>query len=479
MTFLQTLAIACPLHGTNVASPARRCSLWLSFLLGVLAPLKANALARPGLDTISGLGAARPGLEIIPLDKQYVPVRRNNRIVMYKTAYFGSIYVGQPEPQPFTVVFDTGSGHVFVPSSKCRSEPCALHKTYQRSLSNSAVDIDHEGAEVLDPSAERDQVAITYGTGEVVGEFSRELVCLSNHSGTESRAPSGSRANCTQIRLIQATEMTTEPFRQFEFDGVLGLGLESLALEPEFNFFSQMAKLNTAMEPAFGVFLAKSDDVASEIAFGGADRRRYDGELHWAPVSRPELGYWLISVRGVTVGGKPLDICEDGTCVAIADTGTSLIGVPRDHVQDLHVALARKVEDNPTETDCREYPGPEIVFDLGEVSVTVGPEDYSRPAGLRVISNSTGEEQFLCRASLLPVDEAPSLGPKAWILGEPVLRKYYTAYDFLRKRVGFAPAVQPEEPATAPNQEDALTPRHKVIGRPPEELPTPTVVYTA
>lgn len=32
--------------------------------------------------------------------------------------------------------------------------------------------------------------------------------------------------------------MTPEPFQQFDFDGVLGLGLQGLALNPEFHFFS-------------------------------------------------------------------------------------------------------------------------------------------------------------------------------------------------------------------------------------------------
>jgi len=41
--------------------------------------------------------------------------------------------------------------------------------------------------------------------------------------------------------------------------------------------------------------------------------------------------------------------------------------------------------------------------------------------------------------------EAP-LGPKLFILGEPVLRKYYTVYDAQQKRVGFGRAVHSDMP---------------------------------
>lgn len=414
-----------------------------------------------------------PGLVTIPLDKQYVPVTRNNRTVMYKTAYFGTISVGLPVPQNFTVVFDTGSGHFFVPSSKCKEESCLAHRRYKREVSHSAVDIDHDGGEVAMDVAERDQVAIAFGTGEVVGEFAREMVCLQDHAGDTPDAAMRS-ADCTQLRVIFATEMSTEPFLSFDFDGVLGLGLESLALEPEFSFFGQMERTNSLMEPRFGVFVSRRDDVPSEISFGGHDARRISSQLQWAPVAKPELGYWQLTVRSITIGGEVLDLCTDGDCVAIADTGTSLVGVPKQAAQHVHWLLARKVAENPPEgIDCRNHPGPEIVFDLGEVQVRLGPEDYSRPAGLRVINNGTNETQLICRASLLPVDDGPSLGPKAWILGEPVLRKYYTAYDWRQKRIGFALANQPEVAAGASGE----APTHKVVGAPTANVPTPTVVY--
>merc|ERR1719362_971892 len=57
----------------------------------------------------------------------------------------------------------------------------------------------------------------------------------------------------------------------------------------------------------------------------------------------------------------------------------------------------------------------------------LGPEDYSRAAPLLATQKETGRSQRVCRASLLPVSGDDVLGPKAWILGEPALRKYYTA----------------------------------------------------
>eukprot|EP00933_Yihiella_yeosuensis_P073877 TRINITY_DN8266_c0_g1_i1.p1 TRINITY_DN8266_c0_g1~~TRINITY_DN8266_c0_g1_i1.p1 ORF type:complete len:492 (-),score=93.69 TRINITY_DN8266_c0_g1_i1:367-1842(-) len=418
-------------------------------------------------------GAGDNSLIIVPLDKQYVPVLRNGRTVMYKTAYFGNMYVGLPKPQLFSVVFDTGSGHFIVPSKKCQAEACVTHRKYDRNLSETALDLDHDGNEVHKDAEERDQVAIAYGTGEIVGEFSREAVCMNAHAN-ETEADALKTADCVQVRVIQATEMTSEPFSQFEFDGVLGLGLESLALDPEFSFYGQLTRNNGRLSPSFGVFIAKEDAVTSEISFGGPDPRRFASELQWVPVTKPEHGHWQLAVTSIRVGNETIELCDAGDCTAIADTGTSLLGVPKAFVQKMHWLLARKVEDvdpKTTETvDCREQEGPNITFIMQNgLEISIGHEEYSRPAALRVITNATGEEQLICRASLLPVDEIPSLSPKTFILGEPVLRKYYTAYDWKDQRIGWALAKQPEAGAEMA--------RHRVVGAPPPEVPAPTIVY--
>ena len=76
--------------------------------------------------------------------------------------------------------------------------------------------------------------------------------------------------------------------------------------------------------------------------------------------------------------------CADGSCHAILDTGTSLLGVPRDMLRNLHRMLARPVPDDHPQTgnniDCRTVPGELIHFDLGDHEVTLEPEDYARPS---------------------------------------------------------------------------------------------------
>mmetsp|Transcript_142005 Transcript_142005/g.441545 ORF Transcript_142005/g.441545 Transcript_142005/m.441545 type:complete len:498 (+) Transcript_142005:132-1625(+) len=383
-----------------------------------------------------------PALHNIPLQKQYVPVLRGNKTVAYKTAYYGKVHVGSPESQAFTVVFDTGSGHFILPSTACGSETCAKHRRYNRTESKSAVDIEYDGTLVFPDAVERDQVAIAFGTGEVLGEFVREVVCLDH-----------TPANCVNLRIVLATEMTPDPFGLFAFDGVLGLGLDALTLSPGFSFFGQMAAQNPAVQPRFAVFLARNDDGESMISFGGHDERRASAGLEWAPVAMPELGYWQVQVKSVRIGDTVLEDCADGSCRAILDTGTSLLGVPRQAARTMHRLLARQVPNDSysdaSEIDCRRVPGTQIHFDLGGPAVSLSVEDYSRPTPFNMTLPGKNASGLFCRSLLLPVDMKPPLGPKVFIWGEPVLRRYYTVYDLAKKQIGFTPAKQPTDSSTA------------------------------
>lgn len=374
-------------------------------------------------------------LHTISLQKQYVPVVKNSQVIAHKTAYFGKVFLGSGL-DPFTVVFDSGSGHFILPSSTCLTETCAKHKRYNRTASRSAVDINHDGEELAAEASERDKVDIAFGTGEVQGEFIREIVCLSQDVD-----------HCITFHVVLATEMTAEPFGLFAFDGVLGLGLSALALSQDLSFMSQLTRQHPTMLPQFSVFLARGEAETSSISFGGYDATLASTSLQWAPVALPELGYWQVQLAHVRIGDTVLEECEDGSCRAILDTGTSLLGVPRQMTRRMHSLLLRKVSDDQledtTNIDCRRVPGAMIHFDLGDSIISVAPEDYSRPAPFNMTATNSKLSTLCCRSLLLPIDAENSLGPKVFIWGEPVLKRYYTVYDWASKQVGFSIAASP------------------------------------
>lgn len=367
----------------------------------------------------------------VKLGKQRLPVIVDNRTVMYKTAYFGTVFIGVPA-QRFSVVFDTGSGHVFIPSRTCDDEPCHFHRRYDSAASSTAVSVNFDGREVIDEERERDQISISYGTGKVVGAFVNDVVC----AGAKAQPSPGQPLppHCSWVRVILANQMTSEPFSLFAFDGVLGLGLSSLALESGFHFLDG-ATQGRSTKATFGVYLATGDDESSEIMFGGHDKSKMQGPLSWVPVLRPEQGYWRVPIKNIRVGDEVLELCTDGGCSAILDTGTSILGAPSEILEQLFVLTARRAGN---EDDCRRVLGPDLIFELSDsTAVVLEAEDYSRPAALEVQESADAPVERLCRAALLPVD-MPPLGSRVFLFGEPVLQKYYTAYDAESAQIGLA-----------------------------------------
>lgn len=487
---------------------------------------------------------------IVPLHRQQIPVISESDVVSYKSVYYGTMTVGSHVPQRFSVVFDTGSGHLIIPGRQCRSEACLLHRTYDREASLYAMDIDHDGSRVV-PGGSRDEVTVAFGTGEVTGTFVQDTVCLDVlDDGTSATPPAGaetseqvaqrgveaaaqagprpaeaevgadaealaeppsareplaegdeddqallrSRAqeggallqtkrsvvrstppveeqvapNCVRMRIVTATAMSDEPFSSFAFDGIFGLGLDSLALAPEFSAFGMLAARGHLAHPSFGVFLAESDDESSELSIGGYSPGLIIGEPTWFPVVHAELGHWQVQIRGLRVGNQSLDFCSDGQCRAVVDTGTSLLAVPASLADDLADRLEEASADPPAEefgesgTDCKRALGAPLHFDLdGGFTVTLEPGDYSRqvlelqegPDGAEVIVPAKpSEDGRRCLPTMMPMEFPEPLGPKLFIWGEPVLRKYYTVYDWNEKRVGFGLAVHSTGAAPQPAQ---------------------------
>lgn len=384
-------------------------------------------------------------IQTLPLTKQLVPVLRRGQVVAHKTAYSATIFIGQPIPQPFTVMFDTGSGHVFLPSENCISDVCLKRRRYHRNISTSVVDIDERGEKIERNLVDPIEVELVYNTGKVSGEFVGEVACLSDDSETWQHNMEALHG-CARLGIVLANSLTTEPFDHFSFDGVVGLGLSSLALHRDFSFFGRLAEVGSLAEPCFSIFLAKGDGPGrSEISFGGHNQERAHSEFHWAPVALPDQGYWQVAIKSIRVGDAELSVCAEGGCSAVLDTGTSMLGVPPEVVSQLHRLTARPAE--TMEVDCRSVPGPRMMFDVGDFELELGAEDYSRPAPMLLKSKTGTESIAVCRSSLLPVPPyfADGVGTKVFVFGESFFQKHYTKFDWQQLRVGFALAKQPKD----------------------------------
>lgn len=393
---------------------------------------------------------------VVSLRRESVPVKRQGKIVSFKTSYSGIITVGSPVPQPFRVVFDTGSAHAVIPSIKCESDACLERQRYNMTSSKSAVHLNVDGSPVPDDEM-CDQVEIGFGTGQIVGEFVRDKVCIGDPSGQ----------TCLDMNLVTAVQMSTQPFKNFNFDGIMGLGLSTLALSKDFSFFDLVAKSGKVRSAHFGVFLSDGDveGEESEIALGGYNENRFLHPLAWSPVAMADWGHWQVRVVAVRIDGKELDVCRDGTCRAVVDTGTSHIGVPSPWDQEVTDLLTADAGDL---LDCRLAPTPVMEIELENINLTLSAENYMRrmplrdgvnvgsTTGITVPANDVELQKSLsaeptahmdesqanvsrqCIPRLMPVNLPEPLGHKLFIMGEPVLHRYYSVYDWSGLQVGFS-----------------------------------------
>lgn len=380
-------------------------------------------LGAQGAQPSAWLRSAAPSPLVLRLLREEAPVPGGGN----KSFYVGSISVGCPRPQPLRVAFDTASGQVVLPSARCSSQVCQDRRLYWPSASASAVDINVDGSLVLgEPERRNTRDALTIGVssldlgdGHVTGDLMHETLCLG----------AARRNGCVALGMVLATELTETPFAGMPYDGTVGLGLRGLSIDPLFNFLERFAAGARGLQPHFGLYL---DDDGGELVLGGHSPARLAGPLTWVPVVRPSEGFWQVAIRAVRVGNSTVWPCGGGSCRGIIDSGTSRLGVPAALLGPLQRALGV----GPA-SDGSGCSGPDLVLELEGVTLTLSAADYASGAD--------------CAPHLAALD-LPESFAGAFVLGEPLLRRFYSVYDWQAARVGFGlaapglPAVEePEE----------------------------------
>ncbi|KAI4383249.1 hypothetical protein MLD38_009112 [Melastoma candidum] len=243
--------------------------------------------------------------------------------------YFGEIGIGTPL-QKFTVIFDTGSSNLWVPSSKCYfSIACYLHAKYKSGASSTY----KKNGKSAD---------IHYGTGAISGFFSQDHVKIGDLvvKGQE---------------FIEATKEPSITFVAAKFDGILGLGFQEISVGNAVPVWYNMVKQGLVKEPVFSFWLNRNTkgEEGGEIVFGGVDPNHHKGEHTYVPVS--QKGYWQFDMGEVLIDGETTGYCGSG-CKAIADSGTSLLAGPTTIITQINHAIgASGVVSQQCKTVVAEY----------------------------------------------------------------------------------------------------------------------------
>ncbi|NXK87672.1 PEPA protein, partial [Formicarius rufipectus] len=306
--------------------------------------------------------------------------------------YFGTISIGTPA-QEFTVVFDTGSSNLWVPSVFCSSPACRNHNRFNPANSSTF-------------QSTNDTLFIAYGTGSMSGVLGYDTV---NVAGINVY---------NQVFGLAETE-PGDFFYYTPFDGILGLAFPSIASSGATPVFDNMMREHLVERDLFSIYLSRDGQGGSFVLFGAIDPYYISEGISWIPLSAET--YWQITMERVSISGVPV-ACSLG-CQAIVDTGTSLLAMPVPAFQNLMETLGASSNGEISCEAARKLPT--LVFHIHGRRFPV-------PARAYVIESSG-----FCSLGFQGMD-APTEEGELWILGDVFIREYYVVFDRANNKVGLS-----------------------------------------
>ncbi|KAF0728572.1 hypothetical protein Ae201684_013535 [Aphanomyces euteiches] len=316
--------------------------------------------------------------------------------------FYGIVHVGTP-PQPFRVIFDTGSSDVWIPSAACNA--CSGQYRFRANKSSTFI-------------SSGNSFTAYYGSGSVNGHIFHDVLALGNSTPVVLR---------TRMGMVDNEEINIQ---RFESEGIVGLGFRALAS------ITMPPIVDSLGLGVFSLYISPLPDdpgPPSQLILGGVDDNLagIDSQWHFFDLFQPHEvdGFWAIKLKAFHVASMKL---SDGSenLVAVVDSGTSLILLPQRIYQETMAILCRHVEPD----------GPCEAFDKGYVCSHCSHADFPSIT----FQFDTGPP-FVLQATDFVRCDSTSCSPQIdvsstsfYVLGDIFLRAYYASFEVQKARVGFA-----------------------------------------
>ncbi|KAI9320501.1 aspartic peptidase domain-containing protein [Dichotomocladium elegans] len=382
--------------------------------------------------------------------------------------YLIEVGIGTP-PQNFTVTLDTGSADLWVPSSLCPRSECPLGG-FEESKSSTF-------------DTHKNDFSIQYGIGSVNGTYVYDTVTIAGASVPNQQF--GLAITTKSILFPTSNKQSTDAGRNsggnIAANGILGLGYPRLTAAQNqddklYNpFVFNLVANKIIKNPVFSVYMnrASREGWAGEIIFGGADKTKYSGDLHYLPVAQltstvsPSISgyyYWMVYGQAIAItnptarGGDEDKIYALSTpkqaTTFILDTGTTLTYLPTQIASEIASSIAGANGyrlDRRTGVflvDCMTAKKSPVMVQLQmsqSASPSRSPVVLSVPASelvLPVDANST-DSATACMLGIAPLGDSDAdakVGSNMLLIGDSVLRSAYLVFDIGQNRVGIAAA---------------------------------------
>ncbi|KAI1487752.1 aspartic peptidase domain-containing protein [Biscogniauxia mediterranea] len=353
--------------------------------------------------------------------------------------WYSNISIGEP-PQDITVLWDTGSNILLIPGSNCTTcgnrtlfNPHSSFTFMPLPYSDTSIEFSTgpDSIPLAEPEGASgivaiDEVAVGDDFDGLVYEAQAFLLC-------DEYAPSLAR---------------------MPIDGIIGLAPQNTSAIGQPSFFWNLWAMGALDAPVFALYIpgagTRGADTA-ELTLGGVDPDRFTGDITYLDLSDDPtmfLGQWVLEQTALYINGSadalsPPSASRHPRTYAVLDSGTPFIQTPD---YDTARALYARVSPAIRQIDpagawgaaCDEVEraaaAAEFVFALrgadgAQVNVTL-------PRAAFNLGEYPGQPS-VCQA-VFNNYILPEGGQAFWLLGSPLLKAYYTIWDGLNRKVGWA-----------------------------------------